>query len=234
VIDHVTSPSAVVLPVARLTAACHAAGAPVLIDGAHAPAMLDVDVAALGAEYYTGNCHKWLMAPKGAGFLHVRRDRQQGLHPLAISHGYRQGFLAEFDWTGTTDFSAFLAVPDAIAFHERLGGLLVRDRNAALAASAAVRLAARLGTETGAPRTQPASMAVVRLPVDPALAAPEAAARLAELREAVLAAGTDAPLHAMAGAVWLRLSAAAYNDLSDYDRLADVLAAALEGYHTGV
>jgi isopenicillin-N epimerase len=233
-IDHVTSPSAVVLPVARLIAACQAAGAAVLVDGAHAPAMVDLDIAALGADYYTGNCHKWLMAPKGAGFLHVRSDRQAGLHPLAISHGYRQGFLAEFDWTGTTDFTAFLAVPDAIAFHEHLGGAALRARNCALAASAAARLAAHLGTQTAAPRTAPASMAVVRLPVDPTLALPEGLPRLTELRETVLTAGTDAPLHAMANAIWLRLSAAAYNEESDYDRLAAVLDDALRSFRLGV
>ena len=134
VIDHVTSGSAVVLPVQRIVAACHAAGVRVLIDGAHAPGQIDVDLTEVGADWYAGNCHKWLCAPKGCGFLHAAPGRQAGLHPGTISHGYGEGFLAEFDWTGTTDPSRFLAVKEAIAFHADLGGAALRERNRALAA----------------------------------------------------------------------------------------------------
>jgi isopenicillin-N epimerase len=192
--------------------------------------MVDLDLTALGADYYTGNCHKWLMAPKGCGFLHVRRDRQTGLHPLAISHGYGRGYLAEFDWTGTTDFSAFLAVPAAIAFHERLGGAALRTRNADLAAAAASRVSARLGTRTAEPATAPASMGLVRLPVPAWVAAPDGAAALADLREAILDAGTDAPIHAVGADVWLRLSAQAYNEIADYDRMGVIVGRCLDKF----
>ena len=219
VIDHITSGSAIVLPVTRITAACHASGVPVLIDGAHAPGQVDLDISAIGADWYAGNCHKWLCAPKGCGFLHARPDRQDGLHPGTISHGFGKGFLAEFDWTGTTDPSRFLAVSEAIAFHHRLGGADLRQRNRALAAGGADCLAGRLDTETGATGTLAAAMGTVRLPV--ANASPENALAI---RARLLAAGTDAPVHALDGTMWLRLSAFAYNRPGDYQRLGEIVA----------
>ncbi len=150
VIDHITSGSALVLPVARIVAACHAIGVPVLIDGAHAPGQIDLDLTAIGADWYVGNCHKWLCAPKGCAFLHAKPARQIELHPVTISHGFEQGYLAEFDWTGTTDPSRFLAVTEAIAFHHRLGGAALRARNRLLATQAADLVARRLGTRPGA------------------------------------------------------------------------------------
>src|SRR5258708_3287805 len=119
---HIPSPAAFVLLIERMTAACPAAGAPVLVDGAHGPGQVALALPAMGADWYVGNCHKWLMSAKGCAFLWARPDRQGDLHPVTISHGYGQGFLAEFDWTGTRDASAFLAVDAAIDFHYRLSG----------------------------------------------------------------------------------------------------------------
>ena len=136
-----------------------------LVDGAHGPGQVALDLTALNADWYVGNCHKWLNAPKGCGFLHARADRQEDLHPVTISHGYGSGFLAEFDWTGTADPTAWLCVSDAIGFHERLGGEAMRARNIALAAEAATLIAGRLGTETGAGNELAGSMGVVRLPL---------------------------------------------------------------------
>ena len=212
VIDHITSGSALILPVARIAAACHAVDVPVLVDGAHAPGQIDLDVPATGADWYTGNCHKWLCAPKGSAFLWTRPERQKALHPVTISHGLDQGYLQEFDWTGTRDPTAILSIPAALEFHERLGGAALRARNAALAAEAAALIARRLNTEAGIPG---GAMALVRMPwAGDALA----------LRAHLLAAGTDAPVHAIEGVNWLRLSAFAYNDLDDYARLANLLA----------
>jgi isopenicillin-N epimerase len=212
VMDHITSHSALVLPVARIVAACHAAGVPVLVDGAHAPGQIDLNLTALGADFYAGNCHKWLCAPKGSAFLWVRPDRQAGLHPTVISHGLGGGFLQEFDWTGTRDPSAALSVPAALDFHERMGGATLRARNIALAAEGAALVARRLNTE---PVATGGAMALVRLPWD---GPPQA------LRARLLAAGTDAPVNALAGSNWLRLSAFAYNELDDFARLAELVA----------
>ncbi len=223
VLDHITSPSALVLPLDRMVAACHARGVPMLVDGAHGPGQVGLDLPAIGADWYVGNCHKWLCAPKGSAFIWAASDRQDGLHPVTISHGYEKGFLEEFDWTGTRDFSAFLAVPAALDFHARLGGPALRARNAALAAEATALLARRLNTEIGATGPLAGAMGVVRLPV----AGDITTERAKTLRARLLEAKTDAPLHAMAGGIWLRLSAHAYNELADYDRLAEIAARVL-------
>ncbi len=223
VLDHITSSSALVLPLADMVGLCHAKGVPVLVDGAHGPGQIDLDIPATGAGWYTGNCHKWLCAPKGSAFLWAAPGRQSDLHPVVISHGLGRGFLAEFDWTGTRDPTAFLAVPDAIDFCQRLGGAQLRARNHALAVEATALLARHLGTETGAEASMMAAMGLVRLPVAEEVSQEHAHA----MRSRLLDAGTDAPLHVHARRIWLRLSAHAYHDVSDYSRLAQILAGLL-------
>jgi len=214
VLDHITSASALVIPVQDIVSLAHAAGAKVLVDGAHAPGQIDLSLTAIGADWYVGNCHKWLCAPKGCAFIHALD--QTNLHPTVISHGYGKGFLAEFDWTGTTDPSRFLAVEAAIAVHRRLGDAALRQRNHDLAAEATLRLAHRMGTEPGGAPAVSGAMGTVRLPV----ADPTQEHALA-IRSALMQAGTDAPVHALDGALWLRLSAFAYNHPGDYDRLGE-------------
>ena len=221
VLDHITSPSAVVVPIAEAVALCHARGVRVLVDGAHAPGHVALDVAAIGADWYTGNAHKWLFAPKGCAFLHARREAQAGLHPAVISHGLGRGFVAEFDWTGTIDPTAYLAIGAALDFHTSLGGAALMARNAALAAAASARLAARLDTETGHGNGVCGAMATVRVP-----GSGTAEAALA-LRGRLMDAGCDAPVHTLGGALWLRLSAQAYNEAADYDRLGNILQSVL-------
>jgi len=223
VIDHITSGSALVLPLDRIIAACHARGVPVLVDGAHGPGQVTLELKALDADWYVGNCHKWLCAAKGCGFLWASPVRQAGLHPVTISHGFANGFLAEFDWTGTRDYSAWLSVGAALDFHARLGGAALRSRNVALAAEGTALLARRLNTEQGATGALAGAMGLVRLP----LSMPVTTERSEAMRARLLAAGTDAPTHIVDDALWLRLSAHAYNEYEDYERLAELVARVL-------
>lgn len=172
-IDHVTSQTGLVFPVDRVIAEAAARGIDVLVDGAHAPGMLPLDLTALGAAYYTGNLHKWLCAPKGAAFLHVRRDRQAGLRPLAVSHGANaplgesSRFRVEADWTGTDDPTAHLAIPCAIATLSSLlpGGLdAVRAANKGLVLRARALLCEALRVAPPCPETMIGSLATVPLP----------------------------------------------------------------------
>lgn len=172
-IDHVTSQTGLVLPVERIVPALADRGIDTLVDGAHAPGMLDLRVQEVGAAFYTGNCHKWLCSPKGAGFLYVRPDRQRDIRPVSISHGAnsprrdRTRFLQEFDWVGTDDPSPMLCVPAAI---RHMGSLMpggwpaLRAHNRALALAGRQRLAEALGIPLPCPDTMIGSLAALPLP----------------------------------------------------------------------
>ncbi len=220
IIDHVTSPTALVMPVARMVAAARQAGAAALVDGAHAPGMLPLDLTAIGADWYTGNCHKWLFAPKGCAFLWAADTVREALHPTVISHGYGQGFTAEFDWVGTRDASPQLALPDALAFLERLGPERVRSHNHRLAVEAGQRLAAAWGTQVGAPPGLTGSMVTVRLP--DGLGTTQADGL--ELRRRLLdERRIQVPINALAGGLWARVSAQVYTHMAEIDALADAV-----------
>ena len=229
-LDHVTSPTALVLPLARLVRELSARGVDTLVDGAHAPGMVPVGLSDLGAAYYTGNCHKWLCAPKGAGFLHVRSDRQAGLHPTVISHGYPGGLHAEFDWTGTCDPTPWLCIPEALRFMASLlpgGWPEVMRRNRALALQARSLLLESLQIEAPCPPTMIGSMASVPLPP----AVPGAAAYgldYKSLHAWFRERGVETWLHTQPIPV-LRISAQLYNDMPQFERLADLLVEALRG-----
>jgi len=116
-VSHITSPTALVLPVEEICAAAREAGVLSIVDGAHVPGQLSLDLARIGADVYAGNCHKWLSAPKGAGFLWARPEHQRWIDPLVVSWGYDEGFVRRHGWQGTRDPAAALAVPAAIEAH---------------------------------------------------------------------------------------------------------------------
>ncbi|HTZ37025.1 MAG TPA: aminotransferase class V-fold PLP-dependent enzyme [Stellaceae bacterium] len=216
-LDHITSAGAVVLPVAEMAAVCRAQGVPVAIDGAHAPGQVPLDVPALGVDWYVGNLHKWAFAAKGAAALWCSPERQAALHPVAISHNLGQGFAAEFDYSGTRDNSAWLAVPQALDYLDALGGEAVRAHNDALAREAGEMLCAAWHSEASAAPAFRAAMTAVRLPGS------DGADRAAGRRLArYLAQEHDITVGvmALADSLWVRVSAQIYNEIADYRRLA--------------
>ncbi len=233
-LDHVTSPTALVMPIERLVAALADRGVDTLVDGAHAPGMVALDLGAVGAAYYTGNCHKWLCAPKGAGFLHVRRDRQAVVRPTVISHGAtspradRSRFLLEFDWTGTHDPTAYLCVPEAIRV---LGAAVpggwpaLRVRNQRLALEARGVLTRALGVPPPAPDTMIGSMVALPLPGadQPSAALPPP---FDPLQDALLERfATEVPVFPWPAPPrrLVRVSCQIYNGIEQYERLAGAL-----------
>jgi len=227
-LDHVTSPTALVLPVERIAAAAAERGIVVLVDGAHGPGMVDVDLGALeraGVAVYAANCHKWICAPKGSGFLWTRRDLQPRVRPTSISHGAsstrtdRGRYRLEFDWTGTFDPTAWLCVPHAI---DLLGSLLLggwpalRVRNRALALEGRRLVCEALGLQPACPDELIGSMATVTLP--------DVAVDLDDRLDADY--GIEVPVLAFPEppARVLRLSAQAYNAAEEYAYLAAALA----------
>jgi isopenicillin-N epimerase len=237
-VDHVTSATGLVLPIEAIVRGLDARGVDTLVDGAHAPGMVPLALDALGAAYYTGNCHKWMCTPKGSAFLYVREDRQSLVHPLVISHGRnarrqdRSRFRLEFDFTGTQDPTAWLVIPEAIRF---LGSLLpggwdaLRERNHALAVRGRSMLCEALDIQYPAPENMIGSLATVPLP--PARGAADAAPLSVD---PIMATLYDRYRIEVLASVWpespgriLRVSAQIYNEESQYARLAGALKEAL-------
>ncbi len=238
-VSHVTSPSALVLPIETIVRELDRLGVDTLVDAAHAPGMVPVDVRALGAAYWTGNGHKWLCGPKSAGVLCVREDRRSDVLPLVTGHGRndtrteRPILWREFDWPGTADPTAFLALPEAIRV---IGGLQPDGWPAHMAANRELALAGwrrlndALALEPIAPESMIGSMASIRLrePLDEAAADALTRALAAEDRIEVpvgpfpVRAARSAP-DARPASTLLRISAQRYNEPADYDRLADAL-----------
>ncbi|MEX1156459.1 MAG: aminotransferase class V-fold PLP-dependent enzyme [Chloroflexota bacterium] len=244
VLDHVTSATALAYPISRLIKELTTRGVATLIDGAHAPGQIPVDLGRLGATYYAANLHKWVCAPKGAAFLWVRRDQQESIRPLAISHGAnsprpdRSRYRVEFDWTGTADPSAYLSVPAALRFGEDLmpgGWEALRTRNHALALAGRDLLCTALNISAPAPDTMLGSMASVPLPIEHR---PGQVQGIELYSDPVHATLIQHGMQVMVtpwpqrpdGGPWrrlVRISAAAYNDIDQFERLAAALPAAV-------
>jgi isopenicillin-N epimerase len=224
-LDHVTSQTGLIFPVQELVAKLNALGIDTLIDGAHAPGMIPLNVSQLEATYYTGNCHKWLCAPKGAGFLYVQPDRQSQIHPLTISHGYnvdrsdRSRFLLEFDWTGTDDPTPYLSVPTALQVMQDLmpgGWPAVMAHNRDLVLAARQLLCQTFNLSLPCPDSMIGTLASLLLPD----------AENCSLQDQLLTKfQIEVPVFA-----WpkppkrlIRISANLYNTLADYEQLAHAL-----------
>jgi isopenicillin-N epimerase len=233
-LDHVTSPTGTILPLERWVPMLKQRGVRVLIDGAHAPGMVPLDIDALGADYYVGNCHKWLCAPKGAGFLHVARTHRDEVHPQVVSLGYRSprkdrsAFLVEFGWSGTNDPTAFLTVPFAIRYVGSLdpeGWPGIRARNHALMVEAVGKLGNVLSVEPWQDASWFGSM--VALPLPDREEAEPCPPRLDALQDRLFEGhGIEVPV-----VTWprhpkrlIRLSAHLYNTVEDFEALASALA----------
>lgn len=236
-LDHVSSPTALVLPLAKIVEPLRGRGVECIVDGAHALGMIRLDLDRLGAACYTANAHKWLCAPKGAAFLHVRRDLRDRIRPLVISHGYQHGaavqFREEWDWTGTDDPTAYLSIPECLRF---LGGLLpggipaLMERNHALALRGRQILLEALDVPPPCPDDLIGSIASIPLPA----AAP--GSPVVRLDQEGLAAWTRErgieswffPWSCPGGKL-VRLSAQIYNHEEQYRALAALLREALHG-----
>jgi len=236
--DHVTSLTGMVMPIAEIVGALAERGIDTMVDGAHAPGMVPLDISAIGPAYYTGNCHKWLCAPKGAALLYVRRDLQDSIRPLTISHGAnapiedRSRFRMEFDWTGTHDPTAYLSVPHAIRF---MGGLLpggwpeLMEANRGLALAARRMLCERFGVPPACPDEMVGTLASIPLERGPyrfttmRLAFDPVEDELREVYriEVPVLDCPDGP-----GSI-LRIAAQIYNSTAQYEYLADALERAL-------
>jgi len=235
-IDHVTSPTGMVFPIATIVTELRRRGIETLVDGAHAPGMVPLHIDSLGAAYYTGNCHKWLCSPKSAGFLHVRRDLRDEIRPLTISHGKntprpgRSRFQTEFDWTGTVDPTPAHCVRSSIEF---LGAKMpggwpeIREVNRALALAGRKLLAERTGFVPLAPENMIGTLASFFLPdglswdAQPGLhALPLQVALMEKFR-------IEIPVSVWPGkrSHVIRISAHLYNTIEEYERLADALGA---------
>jgi len=257
-VSHVTSPTALVFPIERIVSELAARGVDTLVDGAHAPGMLPLDLERLGAAWYTGNLHKWVCAPKGSGFLHTRRDRQAGVRPNTISHGANATldgatpfggtrYRAEFDWQGTLDPTPWLAVPEALRL---VGGLVdggwpaVMSRNHGLTLRARARLTATLGVAPSdpGPDLMLGSMVAFPLPSSGPLAAAGAGSSPLDtdpVQQRLLDEhAIEVPIYrwpvpaaesAQPARRLIRVSSALYNGPDDLDRLAEALGAPAAG-----
>jgi isopenicillin-N epimerase len=223
-ISHITSPTALTFPVQEICRRARAAGLLSIVDGAHAPGHIPLNMADIGADIYTGACHKWLCAPKGAAFLYARPEVQPWLLPLVVSWGYesdrpgRSQFIDYHEWQGTRDLAAFLSVPAAIDFQARHDWEAVRQQCHRLACATRQRLNALTGLPPLCPDTSQwfTQMCTTRLPAHTDM--DELKRRLYdEFR-------VEVPMVMWQQQKFIRVSFQGYNTQEDADTLVEALA----------
>jgi isopenicillin-N epimerase len=226
VVDHISSATAMIFPVARISAEARAAGVAVLVDGAHVPGHVPLDVPALGADWYTGNAHKWLFAPRGCGLLWSAPARQKETSPAVLSHGTGEGYTKAFDWIGTRDVTPWLCFEISTKTHAEFGAGALMARNRALVSEAASLIAERLGCRIAIPASLRGAMAAI--PMD-ATSGPSDVA--VQMRQALTRDhGIVAPIYEFGGQIWVRISAQIYNQIEDYQLCAEALIKLRAGY----
>ena len=233
-LDHITSPTALVFPVEPLVKALIERGIDVMVDGAHAPGMLPLAIERLGAAWYTGNLHKWVCAPKGSAFLWARDDRRDAVRPLVLSHppppgSRRSRFHHGLDFTGTEDFSPYLSVPaalDTVAGLEPGGWPEVMAKNHALALEASALLQRELSITPGGPDAMLGSMVAFELPAKTAPPPGPDPLHFALFERHQI----EVPVYSwfQPGRRLFRISAQRYNQLAQYQRLADAVKSELK------
>jgi isopenicillin-N epimerase len=220
VIDHIAAEAALVLPVSDIAARLHRRGVAVLVDGAHTPGAIALDISSLGVDWYVANLHKWAFVPRSSAILWASPHRQATLHPAVISWGLDQGFTTEFDLVGTRDPSAHLAAPFALQLLAEWGGPAIWEHNHRLVRDAAQMLATRWDVPFDVPEAMTGPMAAVALPE--ALGTTRDAAQV--VRDRLLFEDRiEVQVHAYRERLYVRISAQIYNDLSDFERLAEAI-----------
>jgi isopenicillin-N epimerase len=223
VVDSIASLSGFVFPLEQIVRAAQLRGVPVLVDAAHAPGQIAVDLTRIGADFWVGNLHKWVCSPRAAAYLHVAPQWRETVRPLAASHGYAGTLHDAFDWTGTFDPVTILAVPAALAFWESKGWLEMREQQRRIVDDGAARVASALGTDVAVDTAFRAAMRIIELPT---LLGPGTAREVENtLSEKYRIETSLMPLH---GKSWVRVCGQVYNEPSDYDRLAAALMELLE------
>ena len=220
IVDHITSGSALILPVAEIAARARARGIAVLVDGAHAPGAIPLDIPSLGVDWYVANLHKWAMSPRSSAFLWASPERQVDLHPTVISWGFEQGFDAEFDLVGTRDPTPWLSAPAGLTFLESLGLDDLRAWNHALVWDAARTLTDRWRVPMLTDESMVGSMVTLQLPAS----VPSDPVAVQQLKDALLFEDRiEVQMHAFKGRGWVRLCGQAYLEASDIERFATAL-----------
>ena len=220
IVEHIAAESGLVFPIHELVRACKSKGATVLVDGAHVPGALPLDVSSIGADYYVANLHKWAMAPRSSAFMVVAPERQAALHPAVISWGLDQGFLQEFDWVGTRDATPWLVAPEGVRFLRDLGLDALQKYNHDLAWHTAQYLTDRWDTPLTITESAVGCMVSVMTPESIGSTKADAV----RLRDRLLFEhDIEVQVHARAGRVWVRVSAQAYNDRADIEKLGEAV-----------